>query len=84
MKNVKVFDEPESDLPDSFNWVELGGVSPVKDQQHCGSCWAFASIGALEGAHFAASGELMTFSEQQLIDCPYRATGTNGCHGGDP
>ena len=84
MKSVKVFDEPESDLPVSINWVELGGVTPVKDQGSCGSCWSFAAIGALEGAHFAASGELLSFSEQQLIDCPDRKAGTMGCHGGDP
>ena len=62
-----VFDE--SELPDSFNWIEAGYNIPVKDQGRCGSCWAFSAIGALEGAHFAATGELLSFSEQQLIDC---------------
>jgi len=46
------------------NWIELGGVTPVKDQGDCGSCWSFSSTGALEGAHFAATGELLSFSEQ--------------------
>ena len=54
-----VFDSDNSDLPDYVNWVEAGGVTPVKDQGHCGACWAFSTIGALEGAYFAKYKELL-------------------------
>ena len=83
----KVIDSDESDLPTYVNWVEKGGVNPVKDQLHCGACWAFATIGAIEGAYFAQTGELLSLSEQQLIDCdinPDEFGHTNkGCNGGD-
>ena len=58
-----------SDLTDYVNWVEAGAVNPVKDQGRCGACWAFTAIGAIEGAYFVKHQKLLSFSEQQLIDC---------------
>ena len=71
-----------SAIANSVNWVEAGGVTPVKDQGQCGSCWAFSATGSLEGAHYVASGELLSFSEQQLVDCAFLAYGDLACNGG--
>lgn len=59
-------------------------MNPVKDQGQCGSCWAFSAIGALEGAYAIKSGKLLSFSEQQLVDCAKGDVyGSDGCNGGD-
>ena len=67
-------------LPDSVDWRNKGAVTPVKDQGNCGSCWSFSATGVLEGFYFVNNGKLLSFAEQQLVDCD---TDINqGCNGG--
>merc|ERR1712046_14452 len=58
-----------------------GAVSPVKNQGSCGSCWAFSTVGSLEGRSQIAKGNLQQFSEQQFVDCD-KGFGDHGCRGG--
>jgi len=69
-------------VKDSVDWVSAGAVTPVKDQGSCGSCWAFSTTGALEGALKVSSGSLVSLSEQQIVDCVKPKA--FGCTGGWP
>ena len=65
-----------------IDWTSKGAVTGVKNQGQCGSCWAFSTTGGLEGLSKLAGNELLTFSDQYLVDCAGIIYGNQGCNGG--
>lgn len=80
-KKLKSASLPTANLPETIDWVAFGAVSPIQNQGSCGGCWAFASVGAIEGLHYIQNKTLYQLSPQQLIDCS-SSFGNEGCNGG--
>ena len=66
------------DLPARFDWRDYDGVTPVRSQGSCGSCWAFATIGPLESAILINDGVSVDLSEQWLVSCNSEGWGCGG------
>merc|ERR1711890_11128 len=73
--NVKTFENVAT--PDSVDYRNENRVTPVKDQGQCCSCWAFSATGGIEGVWSKTMGELVSVSEQQMVDC----VSGNDCNG---
>ena len=68
-------------IPNEYDWRDKNAVSSVKNQEQCGSCWAFSSVEAVEGAWAIQTKLLFNLSEQELVDCSFYL-GNEGCMGG--
>lgn len=79
----KVYDLTVSKYGDEnaafFDLRTLNGVTSVKDQGSCGSCWAFAAVATIESSHALINNENLDLSEQSFVNC---VSSSKGCNGG--
>lgn len=77
------------DLPDSFSWGNVSGVSYLTHSlnqhvpQYCGSCWAHGALSSLaDRIKIArkAQGDDINLSIQFILNCGADVAGS--CHGG--
>ncbi|KAH7672353.1 Actinidain protein [Dioscorea alata] len=81
MVNDETIETDESDddyfnvtnTPNSIDWRDLGAVTPVENQGKCFSCWAFTVLATVEAIHQIKTGDLISLSKQQLVDCHKRS-----------
>jgi len=67
--------------PTSYDWRSQGAVSAVKDQEQCGSCWAFSATEEIESMTYMKNKVLPILAPQQIVSCD---TQDSGCDGGWP
>jgi len=65
----KVTGRSPSPFPAAFDWRASGGVTDVKNQGGCGSCWAFGTVGPLEANVKIKDATTTDLSEQYLVSC---------------
>jgi len=72
----------DTKVPPEYDWRNQtrvpGAVTPVKNQHHCGSCYAFGVVGALEKTYAEIYKKSGPLSPQQIVDCSGQ-----GCDGGN-
>ncbi|CAL6080524.1 Cathepsin_L [Hexamita inflata] len=79
-------------FPKNFDWRIKGGITPVRDQANCGSCWTFATAAAIESRINILYKDnkykpLFQMSEQAIVDCIWtndfsHGLGLHACLGG--
>ena len=83
--SVELSEISSDELPISFDWRDNEGdwLTPVKNQGQCGSCWAFASVGAHESQIYIKSGDSTTnedLAEQYLVSGCFQPADCGGLY----
>jgi cathepsin F len=85
MPKAPLVDVPKKmpNIPTSYDWRNVTPlcVTPVKNQQQCGSCWAFSATETIESVWARANHTLAVLAPQQIVDCDKY---DSGCDGGWP
>jgi len=53
-------------------------VTPVKDQEQCGSCWAFSATENMESMWILAGNQNVSLAPEQMVDCDPQSQGCGG------
>ncbi len=74
-------------LPAAFDWRNVNGknyMTGVRDQGSCGSCWAHATLGSMEGTYNVEQCKPAenNIAEQELVSCAGSYPNNRGCNGG--
>ncbi|MFW5871152.1 MAG: C1 family peptidase [Verrucomicrobiota bacterium] len=64
--------------PANFDWRDRNGVTSVKNQGACGSCWAFGTVAPFESAILVNDRVAEDLSEQFLVSCNLDGYGCGG------
>lgn len=69
------------DVPEAFDSRDKWGslIQPIRDQQQCGSCWAFSAAEVLSDRFSIATNKSVVLSPEDLVSCD---KGNLGCQGG--
>jgi len=82
--DLPLLDLPNVAAPDTYSWLTEGKVTAVKNQEQCGSCWAFSATENIESVWMIAknltASDMKPLAPQQIVDCDRR---DGGCNGGD-
>ena len=73
--------QPNITLPSDFDAKQKwpSSIHPVRNQNNCGSCWAFALTGMMSDRFAIAGCPRGVLSPQDLVSCD---TNDHGCNGG--
>ena len=66
LKGLRTHEYVSQPIVDTVDWTTKGAVTPVKNQEQCGS---FSTTDSLEGACFVAAGNLLLLSEHRRVGC---------------
>jgi len=78
----EAYERANGPLPADFDsrtkWPDL--IHPIRDQQQCGSCWAFSASEVLSDRESIATGsQTPVLSAEDMVSCD---RGDSGCNGG--
>ena len=82
-KNISPQSTPQTQFVSEFDWRNRHGrnwMTPVKEQESCGSCWAFSTVGATEAYVNLYYNRLLNLdlSEQDVLSCSGGGNCPNG------